>query len=346
MSVNSKITEAISKLVNGENLSGEEVSAVFCQIMEGKATNAQMASFLTALRIKGETVEEITAAAKTIQGKSIPFDTKNPDIIDIVGTGGDNTGTFNISTAAAFIAAGAGAPVTKHGNRSVSSQSGAADVLEALGANINLPPDKSLLMFKKIGFCFLFAQNHHPCMGFVAPVRQEIGIRTLFNIIGPTVNPARAKKQLIGVYDKSLVEPLAKVLKNLGITRGITLHSEDGLDEAAISAPTLIAEIKEGRILSYTIKPEDFNLKYAPLEDIKGGNDKENAQIILNIFNKKDRGAKRDIAVLNAALLLYLTDKSPTIKDGVELAKASIDNGSALKTLTEFIELSNTLKET
>lgn len=335
---------AILKLVEGQNLDTAEVREIIDKIANGGATDAQIAAFLTALRIKGETVQEITAAAQTMKNKCIPINIENPETIDIVGTGGDCAGTFNISTTAAFVAAGAGCKVAKHGNRSVSSKSGAADVLEALGTNINLKPAESLAIFKKTGICFMFAQNHHPCMKFVAHVRQEIGFRTLFNILGPLINPAHTRMQLIGVYDKNLVEPIAKVLQNLMITDGMTVHGEDGLDEATITGATMISEIKNSKITSYTIVPEDFGLKRASIADIQGGNAKENAEIIKNIFTGKETGAKRDIVLLNAGLALYITKKAATIKEGVELAKASIDKGFTLKTLNEFITLSNSFK--
>lgn len=334
------IVKATKRILEGKNLKFKETQEVIKQITEGKATHAQIASFLTALRFKGETVQEITAAATIMQDKCITIDTKTPDTIDIVGTGGDRAGTFNISTAAAFIAAGAGCKVAKHGNRSASSKSGAADVLEELGADINLPPEKSLDIFKKIGICFLYAPDYHPCMQYAAPVRQEIGIRTLFNVLGPLINPAKTKIQLIGVYDKKLTEPVAQVLKNLGITRGMTVHGADGLDEATITDETFISEIKCGKITSYKVTPKDFGLEYASLRDIQGSNTKENAKIIKNIFSGKEKGAKYDIAAFNAALSIYLTGNSKDIKEGVKLAKDSINNGSALKTLEAFISLS------
>lgn len=335
------ITDAILKLIDGKNLEYNEVKSVIEQITEGKATNAQIAAFLTALRIKGETVQEITAAAHVMKEKCIPLSISTPQTIDIVGTGGDCSGTFNISTAAAFIAAGAGVHVAKHGNRSVSSKSGAADVLEALGANINLKPENCLKIFNKTGICFLFAQNHHPCMKFVADVRQQIATRTLFNVLGPLINPANTKMQLIGVYDEKLTEPIAKVLVNLMVTDGMVIHGADGLDEATITTETTISEIRNSEIRTYTIKPEDFGLKRANITDIQGGNPDENAKIILNILSGKEKGAKLDIAVLNAALALYITKKADSIENGINLAKSAIDNGFALKTLKDFISLSN-----
>lgn len=336
----SKIINATTKILDGKDLEFDEVQEVIRQITEGKATNAQIASFLTALRFKGETVQEITAAATVMQDKCITINTDTPEAIDIVGTGGDCAGTFNISTAAAFIAAGAGCKVAKHGNRSASSKTGAADLLEAFGVDINLPPDKSLDIFKKTGICFLYAPDYHPCMQYVSPVRQEIGIRTLFNILGPLINPAKTKIQMIGVYDRNLTEPVAKVLKNLGISRGMTVHGADGLDEATITDKTFISEIKDNKIISYEISPEDFGLKRAVLKDIQGGNTEENAAIIADIFSGKEKGAKYDIAALNAALLIYLTGNSKDIKEGIERAKAAIDSSSALKIFENFISLS------
>lgn len=338
------IIDAIRKIINSKDLDFAEVQTVIEEITEGRTTDAQIASFLTALRLKGETVQEITAAAQTLKNKCIPLNLNTPEAIDIVGTGGDCRGTFNISTTAAFIAAGAGCKVAKHGNRSASSKTGAADVLEMLGANINLTPAESLAIFKKTGICFMFAPNHHPCMHFVAAVRQEIGIRTLFNILGPLINPAHTKMQLIGVYDENLTEPIAKVLKNLGVTAGMTVHGKDGLDEATITGPTMVSEIKNGEITSYTISPEDFGLKRATIADIQGKNIEDNAQIIKNIFSGKETGAKLDVALLNAGLAIYITKTAPTIKEGIRLAKAAVDNGLALKTLENFIEASNTIK--
>ena len=340
------ITEIIAKLLNGENLEFAEMQKTIELITDGKVSDVQIACFLTALRMKGETVEEISAAAFTLKNKCIPINIKNTETIDIVGTGGDCAGTFNISTAAAFVAAGAGCKITKHGNRSATSKSGAADVMEALGANINLSADESLSIFEKTGICFMFAQNHHPCMKYVANVRYEIRNRTLFNILGPLINPANAKMQLIGVYDKKLTEPLVKVLKNLNITNGMVVHGNDGLDEASITDSTLISEIKNNEITSYIIKPEDFNLKRSSLQDIEGGDPDYNAKIIMDIFNGDDVGPKRDIVALNAGLAIYITKKAQNISEGVKLAKASIENGLALKTLNNFIAISKKTKRT
>ncbi len=339
------ITEIIAKLLEGKNLEFAEMQKTIELITDGKVSEVQIACFLTALRMKGETVEEISAAAQTLKNKCIPLNTQTADVIDIVGTGGDRTGTFNISTAAAFVAAGAGCKVAKHGNRSVSSKSGAADVLEAFGANINLTPSQSLAIFEKTGICFMFAQNHHPCMKYVANVRHEIRNRTLFNILGPLINPANAQMQLIGVYDGRLTEPLAKVLRNLNITNGMVVHGIDGLDEATITDSTMISEIKDNKISSYTIKPEDFSLKRAQLKDIQGGDSFCNAKIITKIFNSSDLGPKRDIVLLNAGLAIYIAKKASSVKQGIELAKASIDNGFALKTLNDFIALSKTFNK-
>lgn len=335
------ITDAILKLINHKDLEFDEVRSVINQITEGKATDAQMGAFLAALRMKGETVQEITAAATVIKEKCLPFELPNPaETLDMVGTGGDCCGTFNITTTAAFIAASAGVKITKHGNRSSSSKSGAADVLEAFGADIYLKPEKSLEIFNKIGICFLFAQNHNPCMGHIGSIRQQIATRTVFNILGPLINPAKAKMQLIGTYDKNLTEPMAKVLKNLAITDGMVVHGNDGLDEATITSETTISEIRNSEIKTYKIKPEDFGLKRATLADIQGGNSKENTQIILDILSGKDAGPKLDIAVLNAALALYIAKKVSNIKDGVELAKAAVNKGLSLHVFNDFINLS------
>lgn len=341
--ITNAITAAISKLIEGKDLEFKEVQRVIEHITAGDATNAQIASFLTALRMKGETVQEITAAASVMKNRCITLNVKTPEAIDIVGTGGDCTGTFNISTTAAFIAAAAGCKVAKHGNRSISSKSGAADVLEALGANINLSPSDNLTIFEKTGICFMFAPNYHPCMKFVADVRREISIRTLFNILGPLINPAHTEMQLVGVYDKKLVEPIAMVLKNLGIKRGMTYHGVDGLDEATVTGETFISEIKDSKINSYKISPGEFGIKTASLKDIQGGDTIENAKIIKDIFSGKETGAKRDIAVLNAALAIYITGNAKNINDAINLANSSIDNGLVQKTLDGFIALSKEL---
>jgi len=336
------ITDAILKLINHQNLKFNEVRGVVDQITNGTATDAQMGAFLVALRMKGETVEEITAAAEAIKNKCIPFNLPNPaETIDMVGTGGDCCGTFNITTVAAFIVAAAGVKVTKHGNRSSSSKSGAADVLETFGVDIYLSPKKSLKVLEKTGICFLFAQNHNPCMGHIGSIRKQIATRTVFNILGPLINPARAGMQLIGTYDEKLTEPMAKVLKNLGITDGMVVHGTDGLDEASITSDTIISQIRNSEIKTYIIRPEDFGLKRAVLSDISGGSPEENKQIILNILSGKDKGARLDITSLNAALALYIAKKVPSIKEGVELAKATVDKGLALKVFSEFVKLSS-----
>ncbi|MCR4901384.1 MAG: anthranilate phosphoribosyltransferase [Butyrivibrio sp.] len=338
------IKEAINKVIKGQDLDYETQKAVFEEIMTGEATQAQMASFLTALRLKGETVEEITASAEVMREKGIKI---NPtkDVMDIVGTGGDEVGTFNISTTAAFIAAAAGIPVAKHGNRSVSSKSGAADVLESLGANIVITPEQAEEVLNNTGISFLFAQTYHSSMRFAGPVRKEIGIRTIFNILGPLASPAAAKMQLMGVYDKNLTLPLAQVLSNLGVVRGVTVCGSDGLDEITLTGPTTVCEIRDGEIKSYEITPEEFGLERCELKDLIGGTPQDNAQITRDILSGKEKGAKRNVAVFNAAIAIYLGIDGITIADGIRIANEVIDNGTALKKLDEFVEATQQYKD-
>ena len=330
------IKEAIYKVVNGENLTAEEAEAVMDEIMSGEATQAQMAAFLTELRMKGETIEEITALAKGMRAKGMKVKTDG-DVLEIVGTGGDEVGTFNISTTAAFVIAAAGVTVAKHGNRSVSSKSGAADVLECLGVNLNLDAAQNEDVLMKAGMCFLFAQVYHSSMRYVGPVRKEIGIRTVFNILGPLTNPAAANLQLLGVYDKKLAEPKAKVLSNLGVVRGASVYG-DGLDEITLAGPTDVYEIDHGKITNYMITPEQFGFKTCKLEDLLGGTPEENAQITRDILAGKEKGAKREVVQLNAGMSLYLAGKAETLEQGVILAGELIDSGKALEKLEVFKE--------
>lgn len=334
------IKEAIVKITNQENLTYEEAKQVMDEMMSGQASQSQMGSFLTALRLKGETIEEITACAKVMRNKALHI-SSDKEVMDIVGTGGDNSGTFNISTTASFIVAAGGVPVAKHGNRSMSSKSGAADCLENLGVNISITPSQSEKVLKETGICFMFAQGYHSSMKYVAPVRKEIGIRNIFNILGPLTNPANAPLQLMGVYSQDLVEPLARVLSNLGVKRGMTVFGEDGMDEATVSAKTKICEINNGEFVTYEISPEEMGLKKCEKEDLLGGDGAENAQITKDILSGKEKGGKRDTAVLNAALSLYIAGKSNSVKDGVILAQHLIDSGKALKTMENFVAVSN-----
>lgn len=334
------ITEAIKKLTEGQNLSYDEAAQVMDEMMSGNATNAQMAAFLTALKIKGETIEEITACAQGMRDKAIHINPEK-DVLDIVGTGGDGTGTFNISTTSAFVIAAAGVPIAKHGNRSMSSKSGAADCLEALGVDITISAEKSKEILDKADICFMFAQGYHSSMKYVGPVRKEIGVRNIFNILGPLTNPANANMQVMGVYSEELLEPLAKVLSNLGVKRGMTIYGCDGMDEATVTAPTKICEINNENFKTYEITPEDIGLKSYSMVELIGGDGKENAEITKRILKGELKGAKRDIVLLNSALGIYVGGKAETIKEGIKVAAKIIDSGKAYAKMKEFAELSN-----
>lgn len=343
------IKEAIAKVVQKENLTEKEAIDVMTEIMTGQATEAQIASFITALRMKGETIDEITGCAKVMREHAtkikilkhavdIDRDEINIDwetIVDTCGTGGDKTKTFNVSTATAFVVAGAGVVVAKHGNRAVSSKCGSADVLEELGINLELPREKVEECINKIGIGFLYAPLLHSAMKFAIGPRRQIGIRTIFNILGPLTNPAGANAQVLGVYSPALTETVAFVLKNLGSKSAFVVHGIDAIDEISITGKTQISELKNGVIKTYTVKPEDFGLKKAKVDDIAGGDAKENAKIILDILTGK-KGPKRDIVLLNAAAVLTAAEKSKNFKEGIELAQRSIDLGKALKKLEEL----------
>lgn len=335
------IKEAIYKVVNKENLTAAEAEAVMDEIMSGNATQAQMSAFLTGLRMKGETIEEITALAKGMRAKGTKVNTDG-DVFEIVGTGGDEVGTFNISTTSAFVIASAGVPVAKHGNRSVSSKSGAADVLEHLGVNLNLDAAQNEEVLKKVGICFLFAQVYHSSMKYVGPVRKEIGIRTVFNILGPLTNPAAANLQLLGVYDEKLAEPLAQVLSNLGVVRGASVYG-NGLDEITLAGPSKVYEINHGTITNYEISPEQFGFKTCDLEELIGGTPEDNAQITRDVLSGKEQGPKRQVVQMNAGMSLYLAGKADTLEDGVKLAGELIDSGKALEKLEAFKEATQTV---
>ena len=334
------IRDAIISLSHKEDLSYETAEAVMHEIMTGEASQVQMSAYLTALSLKGETIEEITASASGMRKRCVRL-LHDVDALEIVGTGGDGSHSFNISTTAAIIAAAAGVPVAKHGGRSASSKCGAADVLEALGVNINLAPEKSAELLKSIGICFLFAQNYHIAMRYVAPVRRELGIRTVFNILGPLTNPAGAKMELMGVYDKSLVEPLARVLCNLGVKNAMVVYGNDGLDEISMSAPTTLCEIKNGWLRTYEITPEQFGMKRCSKADLRGGTADENAEITLSVL-RGEKGAKRDASVLNAGAALYIAGRYDSIGDAIKAAEETIDSGKAMNKLNEFIRRSNT----
>lgn len=334
------IREAIIKLSRKQNLTYEEAREVMNEIMGGQATPVQMASYLTALSLKGETIDEITASAKGMRDHCIKL-LHDMDVLEIVGTGGDGANSFNISTTSSLVIAAGGVPVAKHGNRAASSRSGAADVLEALGVRITLPPEKSAEVLAKINLCFLFAQNYHIAMKYVAPVRKELGIRTVFNILGPLSNPAGAKMELMGVFDETLVEPLAHVMMNLGVTRGMVVFGQDSLDEISMSAPTSVCEIRDGWFHSYVINPEDFGYTTCKKEELTGGTPEENAEITRRILSGEERGPKRQAVCLNAGAAFYIAGKTGTMEEGVRLAEQLLDSGAAEKKLREFIEETN-----
>lgn len=336
------IKEAIIKIVNKEDLSFDEAYTVMNEIMNGETTPTQNAAFLAALSTKSakaETTGEIAGCAKAMREHATPVDT-DFDLFEIVGTGGDNAGSFNISTTSAIVAAAGGMKVSKHGNRAASSKCGTADCLEALGVNIDEDPDKCRELLKKVGICFFFAQKYHTSMKYVGAIRKELGFRTVFNILGPLTNPAHPKRQLLGVYDEYLIEPLAKVLMELGVKRGMVVYGMDKLDEISLSSPTKVCEIKDGSLHTYEIKPEDFGLSRCKKEDLSGGDPKENAAITLSILNG-EKGAKRDAVLLNAGAALYIGEKAKSIQEGINLAARLIDSKKALKVLEDFIKVSN-----
>lgn len=333
------IKEAIYKLLNKENLSLEETKEVMDEIMGGNTTNAQIASFITALRMKGETIDEITACAMIMRRYGLKL-AHEGDVLDIVGTGGDEAYTFNISTVSSFVIAAAGIPVAKHGNRSVSSKCGSADVLEALGVKIDIPVERSEQILREIGICFLFAPLYHSSMKYAAPVRKELGVRTIFNILGPLSSPANANLQLLGVYDENLVEPMARVLANLGVKRAMVVYGHDGLDEISLSAKTTVCEVNEGHINSFFLDPHQFGFDYCRQDELTGGDPALNAEIARNIFSG-EKGPKRNIVLLNSAICLYMTYNNITLRECVRLAEQMIDSGKAMEKLNSFIRLSN-----
>lgn len=337
------INQAINDLFLGKDLSTEAAGQVMTQMMEGQATESQMGAYLAAMRMKGETIDEITASAEVMRAKATKF-AANKDVLDIVGTGGDELNSFNISTVSAFVVAAAGVPVAKHGNRSVSSKCGSADVLEALGANIFLTADQSAQILEETDFCFMIAQTYHAAMKHVAPVRKQLGARTMFNILGPLANPAGASKQLLGVYDERLVEPLAHVLNKLNVKRAMVVHGHDGLDEITITSTTTICEVNDGKVTSYFITPEQFGLKRGELSELIGGDPAENAQIALAILNG-EQGARRNIVVMNAACCIYMGKDNLSLRDCVRMAEDMLDSGKAKAKLDEFIQATNRISQ-
>lgn len=334
------IKEAIITLSKKQDIGAETAAAVMDEIMTNEASDVQKAAYLTALAMKGATIEEIAGSAKAMRSHAAQLK-HDLGVLEIVGTGGDGANSFNISTTSSLVISAAGVNVTKHGNRAASSKSGAADVLEALGVNIAISPEKSGEILKEIGICFMFAQVYHTSMKYVAPIRRELSIPTVFNILGPLTNPAVPNMQIMGVYDESLVDPMAQVLSNIGIKRGMVVYGQDKLDEISVCAPTTICEINNGEFKNYTITPEDFGFERAEKGALTGGTPAENAEITLAILKGEEKGAKRNAVALNAGAALYVAGKADTFEKGVRLAEEMIDSGKALEKLNKFIELSN-----
>jgi len=335
------IKKAIQSVIEGNNLSEKEMIEVMRVIMEGNATDAQIAAFLTALRIKGETVEEITGAVRVMREKVAAIKSP-PNTVDTCGTGGDMSHTFNISTTSALVVASCGVPVAKHGNRSVSSSCGSADVLEALGIKIDLEPSKVEQCLESTGFGFMFAPLFHPAMKYAIGPRKEMGVRTIFNILGPLTNPAGAERQVLGVFSDALTEPLANVLANLNVKHAFIVHGEDGLDEITNTDRTKVSELKGGKVNTYFISPDDFGLKKAEKSELKGGDAEDNAKMTIEILDGQ-KGPKRDIVIMNAAAALITGEKAGSFKEASGVASEAIDSGIARKKLEEIKKISNSL---
>lgn len=333
------IGEAIVKLTKKEDIGYEMAKAVMNEIMSGEASDVQKSAYLTALSMKGETIEEITGSAEEMRRHATRL-LHEQDVLEIVGTGGDGSNSFNISTTASLVISAAGVPVAKHGNRAASSRSGAADCLEALGVNIALEPEQSLKLLNEINICFLFAQKYHRAMKYVGPIRKELGIRTVFNILGPLTNPAGANMEVLGVYDETLVEVLAEVLRNLGVTRGMVVYGQDKLDEISVCAPTTVCEIRDKQLKKYVITPEQLGLKTYEKGQLLGGTAAENAVITGAVLSGQEQGAKRDAVVINAAAGLYVADKAADLQAGAKLAQELIDSGRAMEQLEKFVKYS------
>ena len=334
------IANAIKRIVSGENLGRDEMYQVFSDVMDGKTTDVQKSALLVGLRMKGETADEITGAAMAMRERVTPLTIKRTGLVDTCGTGGDGRGTFNISTVAAIVAAGAGASVAKHGNRAVSSSCGSADVLSALGVKVDLDPAAMSRVLDRIGISFLFAPKLHPAMSAVAAIRRELGVRTIFNVLGPLTNPAFARRQVIGVYAKHLVGVVADVLRALNVEHAMVVHSEDGLDEISVSAPTYVAEVNDGEIRSFKVSPADFGVSTHPGDAVGGGDAATNAAIARAILGGQN-GATRDIVVVNAGAALYVSGAASTLREGAELAAEAVRSGAARRKLEELVSESN-----
>lgn len=334
------IQEAIKDLIAGADLGRARTRAAMDQIMSGQATDAQIGAFLVALRIKGETIDEIAGCAEVMREKATPIATTRPDLIDTCGTGGDGSGTFNISTAVAFVACGAGLAVAKHGNRSISSHCGSADVLDALGVNVEASPEKVGECIDEVGIGFLFAVALHGAMKHAIGPRRELATRTVFNVLGPLTNPAGAKRQLLGVYDGALTEALAGVLGQLGSERALVVHGSDGLDEITLTGPTQVSELRDGRVSTRQIAPEDFGLQKAPAEALQGGDAAYNVRILREVLDGRE-GPRRDVVLINAAAAIAVGGRAEDMTAGLELARASIDSGRAHQALDRLVEVSN-----
>jgi anthranilate phosphoribosyltransferase len=336
------IQQAIGRVVGGGDLAREEARQVMGEIMEGTATPAQIGSLITALRMKGETADEITGFAETMRSKASSVSTESRNLLDTCGTGGDGADTFNISTTSALVAAAGGIRVAKHGNRAMSSKSGSADVLEALGVSIGLNSEQAAKCLDEVGICFMFAQSYHQSMKHAAGPRREIGVRTIFNLLGPLTNPAGADRQLLGLFDRSKTELIASVLRSLGLTRGLVVASHDGLDEISISAPTKVTELRNGELTTYDITPEQLGLGTYPIRSVVGGDARHNATMIHSVF-RGEGGACRDIVLANAGACFYVSGHCPTLREGVQLAAAAIDSGKALAKLEQLVHYTGEL---
>lgn len=333
--------EILAKLVAGNDLSVEEAKKAQEIILTGQATDAQIAAFLTALRMKGETIDEITGLASVLRDKANTIAPKVDKHVDLVGTGGDCTYSFNISTTSAFVVAAAGLPVAKHGNRSISSKSGAGDVLEALGVNISADPDVVSRCVETVGIGFMFAPHFNPAMKYVGKVRKELGFRTVFNTLGPLSNPSRAKAMVVGVYDKNHTETIANAMMNMGVERALVVSGNDNMDEITLTGATTISEIKDNTVNTYTVTPEQFGFETVELKELQGGDGKVNAQITKDILSGKEKGAKRNIVLLNAGATLYAGGMCSSIEEGIKLAEKTIDSGKAASIIDALVEASN-----